>query len=86
MHRLAPPEAESYSDAYSRPPEYEDVTAAVREHLERLAAEGVADADRPEPLAEAPSPLEDVFEVAVVGHLREVKAPMLTAEASRRAI
>ncbi len=36
-----------------------------------------------EPLDDPPPPLEDCFEVVVVGHLREVKAPLLTAEASR---
>lgn len=36
-----------------------------------------------EPLPGAPAPRDDVFEVAVVGHLRAVKAPFLTADASR---
>lgn len=36
-----------------------------------------------EPLEAPPERREDVFEVAVVGHLRAVKAPFLTAEASR---
>ena len=36
-----------------------------------------------EPLDDPPAPRTDRFEVAVVGHLRGVKAPFLTAEASR---
>ena len=38
MHRLAPPERDSYSDRYAHPPEYGDVVAVVREFLGRRAA------------------------------------------------
>jgi dihydropteroate synthase len=34
MHRLVPPDADSYSDQYVRPPDYGDVVAAVRQFLE----------------------------------------------------
>jgi dihydropteroate synthase len=34
MHRLVPPNADTYSDRYDRPPDYEDVVAEVRGFLE----------------------------------------------------
>lgn len=43
MHRLRAPAEDSYSDAYSRPPEYGDVVRDVREWLRgRMAAAGAA--------------------------------------------
>jgi dihydropteroate synthase len=33
MHRLAPPEADAYSDRYERSPDYDDVVAEVRAYL-----------------------------------------------------
>jgi dihydropteroate synthase len=35
MHRLVPPDADSYSDRYDRPPEYEDVVTEVRAYLDQ---------------------------------------------------
>jgi len=35
MHRLVPPEADTYSDQYDRPPAYGDVVAEVRAYLGR---------------------------------------------------
>ena len=34
MHRLVPPDADSYSDQYDRPPVYDDVVAEVRAYLD----------------------------------------------------
>ena len=34
MHRLVPPEADTYSDQYDRPPDYGDVVTDVRAYLE----------------------------------------------------
>lgn len=45
MHRLRPPDADSYSDKYEMPPEYESVVEAVRaflsQRLEAAASAGV---------------------------------------------
>ncbi|MHC5007326.1 MAG: dihydropteroate synthase [Planctomycetota bacterium] len=46
MHRLVPPEADTYSDQYDRPPDYGDVVTDVRAYLEarcRVAVEGGVD-------------------------------------------
>lgn len=37
MHRLAPPDEDSYSDRYAKPPRYTDVVADVREFLAERA-------------------------------------------------
>lgn len=37
MHRLKPPELDSYSDRYDTPPRYDDVVVEVREYLARQA-------------------------------------------------
>lgn len=55
----------------------DELPASMRERV-------VVIAQSSEPLEHPPAAREDVFEVVVVGHLREVKAPLLTAEASRR--
>ena len=38
MHRLRPPDADSYSDRYASPPTYDDVVDTVRAALDALAA------------------------------------------------
>jgi dihydropteroate synthase len=42
MHRLAPPERDSYSDRYAEPPRYDDVVATVRAFLADRAAAAAA--------------------------------------------
>lgn len=42
MHRLRPPDADSFSDQYDTPPQYDDVVATVREYLCRAADRAVA--------------------------------------------
>jgi dihydropteroate synthase len=44
MHRLAPPEVDSYSDQYATPPSYDDVVAGVTTFL-RERAQAAMDAD-----------------------------------------
>lgn len=41
MHRLAPPQQDSYSDRYTRPPEYGEVVGEVRAALARLVEAAV---------------------------------------------
>ena len=54
----------------------DELPAALRERV-------VVIPQSSEPIDTPPAPVEDAFEVAVVGHLRNVKAPLLTAQASR---
>lgn len=42
MHRLRPPGADAYSDAYAQEPEYADVVAEVRAYLSRRLAAALA--------------------------------------------
>lgn len=42
MHRLRPPGADSFSDAYATPPHYDDVVAEVGDFLERRVAAAAA--------------------------------------------
>jgi len=42
MHRLRPPDADSYSDQYARPPHYDDVAAEVKAWLLTRAAAAMA--------------------------------------------
>ncbi len=51
MHRLLPPERDSYSDRYVRPPEYHDVVRSVRDALAAMLAGAEARGIRPEAVA-----------------------------------
>ncbi|MHC4217127.1 MAG: dihydropteroate synthase [Planctomycetota bacterium] len=42
MHRLVPPEADTYSDQYDCPPQYGDVVAEVRAYLDQRCAAAIA--------------------------------------------
>ncbi|MHC5005365.1 MAG: dihydropteroate synthase [Planctomycetota bacterium] len=89
MHRAAPPEQDSYSDRYDRPPEYADVTGEVAAFLaDRLAAvvtTGVA----PDRVALDPGlgfgkTVEQNYRlIAETGRLLDLGRPLLSA-ASRK--
>lgn len=57
--------------------------AALADLLPAAAAKAVVIHQSAEPSADRPPLPRDAFQVAVVGHLREVKDPFLAAEASR---
>lgn len=83
MHRLAPPDRDSYSDAYSTPPAYADAVREVGEALARLAAAAVGAGCEPGSVAVDPGlgfgkTVEQNFELTRrIGELLGLGHPLL---------